>query len=155
MFKLTLSPIEDRPACAPATEDGGACVVFEGRVRAHNRGREVVALEYEAADEPARTEFETIADEARRAFRVRDIHCTHRVGRLVIGDLAVRIVVTSDHRGAAFSACEYVVDEIKRRLPVWKKEHYADGSSAWLNEPGPLPAPARPPVPPVTPFVHA
>lgn len=137
MFKLSLAPIQALPAQGVAGADAGACVVFEGRVRARNRGREVVALEYEAADETARREFEKIAEEARRAFSVRDILCTHRAGRLAPGDLAVRVVVTAERRGAAFSACEYVVDELKRRLPIWKKEHYADSSSAWLNQPGP------------------
>lgn len=111
----------------------GACVTFEGWVRDHNDGRPVRALDYEAFAELANREGEQILAEARARFDVLGVACVHRVGTLQIGDLAVWIGVVAAHRGAAFDACRFVIDEAKARLPIWKKEHYADGSSEWIN----------------------
>lgn len=111
----------------------GACVTFEGWVRDHNDGRPVRALDYEAFAELANREGARILAEARARFDVLGVACVHRVGTLQIGDLAVWIGVVAAHRGAAFDACRFVIDEAKARLPIWKKEHYADGSSEWIN----------------------
>lgn len=119
----------------------GAGVTFEGRVRATNEGREVRALEYEAFVALAEKEGERILGEAREKFRVLGVVCVHRTGRLALGDLAVWVGVTAAHRGPAFEACRYVIDQVKERVPIWKKEHYADGASEWINCAAPPAAP--------------
>ena len=111
----------------------GACVTFEGWVRNHNEGRAVEALDYEAFAPLAEREGERILVEAGEKFPVVKLACVHRVGALQIGDLAVWVGVTAAHRGAAFEACRYVIDEAKARLPIWKKEHYVNGASEWIN----------------------
>jgi molybdopterin synthase catalytic subunit len=111
----------------------GACVCFEGWVRDHNDGAAVTALEYEAHRSIAETEGQKILDEARERFAILSARCEHRVGKLEIGDCAVWVGVTAAHRGAAFDACRYIIDETKHRVPIWKKEHYRDGQSGWVN----------------------
>ena len=108
-------------------------VTFEGLVRNVNEGRPVVALEYCAYPELALKEGEKILEEARQRFQLEAVKAVHRVGRLEIGDLAVWIAVASGHRGEAFEACRWIIDEIKERVPLWKKEIYADGDSGWLR----------------------
>jgi molybdopterin synthase catalytic subunit len=110
-------------------------VVFEGAVRNHNLGRRVNELEYEAFDGLAVAEGEKVLTEARERFAVKVIRCTHRVGRLKVGEVAIQVVVASPHRQEAFVACGWIVDEIKARVPIWKKEHYEDGQSEWLIPP--------------------
>jgi molybdopterin synthase catalytic subunit len=114
-------------------EAAGACVTFEGWVRDHNDGAAVVALEYEAHAAIAEQEGANILAEARQRFAVLAAHCEHRVGKLAIGDCAVWVGVSAAHRGAAFDACRYIIDEVKQRVPIWKKEHYRDGQSGWVN----------------------
>jgi molybdopterin synthase catalytic subunit len=116
-----------------AAETDGACVCFEGWVRDHNEGAPVTALEYEAHHALAEDEGEKILEEARERFAITNAKCEHRVGRLEIGDCAVWVGVSAPHRGAAFDACRYIIDETKRRVPIWKKEHYRDGHSGWVN----------------------
>ena len=111
----------------------GACVSFEGWVRNHNDGRVVHRLDYQAYVPLAEAEGGRILDEAIARFNVREAHCIHRVGQLAIGELAVWAGVSADHRDAAFSACRWIIDEVKRRVPIWKNEHYADGESGWLH----------------------
>lgn len=113
----------------------GALAVFEGRVRRTNLGRQVLRLEYEAAPELAEPEFERLANEIRDRFEILDLRCVHRTGSLEIGDCAVWIGVTAAHREPAFDACRMLIDELKHRLPIWKKEHYADGDSGWIGHP--------------------
>jgi adenylyltransferase/sulfurtransferase len=110
---------------------GGFCT-FEGWVRDSNEERAVNGLEYEAYAELALAEGERIVKEAITRYGVNAAHCMHRTGNLAIGDLAVWIGVSSAHRDEAFRACRYIIDEIKHRLPIWKKEHYVDGDTAWV-----------------------
>ncbi|MEO8999777.1 MAG: ThiF family adenylyltransferase [Rhodanobacter sp.] len=110
---------------------GGYCA-FEGWVRNSNEGRAVDGLEYEAYAELAVAEGERIVEEAIARYGVNAAHCLHRTGNLAIGDLAVWIGVSCAHRDEAFRACRYIIDEIKHRLPIWKKEHYIDGDTAWV-----------------------
>lgn len=110
---------------------GGFCV-FEGWVRDTNEGREVSGLDYEAYRELAVSEGERIIDEAVARFGVADARCVHRVGSLAVGDTAVWIGVISAHRDEAFRACRYIIDQVKLRLPIWKKEHYLTGPSEWV-----------------------
>ena len=111
---------------------GGYCA-FEGWVRNENEGHVVQRLEYEAYKPLAITEGEKVLAEARAKFPYLDARCVHRVGMLEIGECAVWIGVASAHRDEAFKACRYIIDEIKLRLPIWKKEHYANGDSGWVN----------------------
>jgi len=118
-----------------ALEDpaAGGYASFEGWVRDHNEGRRVQRLEYEAFEALAVKEGERIVAEATARFGVARAACVHRVGALAIGDLAVWVGVSAAHRGEAFAACRYIIDEVKHRVPIWKKEHYVDGDSGWVN----------------------
>ncbi len=111
----------------------GAAVVFEGRVRNHNEGRDVTGLEYEAHEPLAVSEGEVVLAEAARRWPIRDAVCVHAVGTLEIGAVAVVVGVIGDHRGEAFEAARFIIDEIKARLPIWKREHYVDGPAEWVN----------------------
>jgi molybdopterin synthase catalytic subunit len=111
----------------------GACVTFEGWVRNRNEGQPVLSLEYEAYAPLAEKEGARILAEARERFALLGAACVHRVGHLQLGEMAVWVGVTAAHRGAAFDACRYIIDEAKARVPVWKKEHYASGATAWIN----------------------
>jgi molybdopterin synthase catalytic subunit len=111
----------------------GAYASFEGWVRNHNEGRIVRGLDYQAYAALASNEGEVILAEAVARFEVREARCIHRIGRLVVGDLAVWVGVSADHRAAAFDACRWIIDEVKARVPIWKNENYADGDSGWLH----------------------
>lgn len=116
----------------------GAVVCFEGRVRDHNDGRAVHGLSYQAYVELAETEGARIVTEARGRYAVERIVCVHRIGDLALGDVAVWAGVSAGHRGAAFDACRYVINEVKARVPIWKREHYVEGAAEWLHpEPNP------------------
>ncbi len=110
---------------------GGYCA-FEGWVRNENEGHAVIRLEYEAYEPLVIREGEQVLAEARDRFGILEARCVHRVGLLDIGECAVWIGVASGHRDEAFRACRYIIDEIKVRLPVWKKEHYTNGDSGWV-----------------------
>jgi molybdopterin synthase catalytic subunit len=133
-FKLTDQPIDLLAArAALADPRAGGYATFEGWVRNRNDGRDVVALEYEAYPALAQTEAEKILAEAAERFDIVDAAAEHRIGRLDLGDVAVWIGVTAVHRGPAFDACQYIINELKVRVPIWKKEHYTDGDSGWVN----------------------
>lgn len=133
MFILSVTPLEEHGfGGRPVPPESGACVFFEGRVRKSSRGREVVFMEYEAAEEMAHREFEKITGELKKKFEILDIRCAHRIGKVHAGEVAVWVGVTAAHRDAAFAACRGALDELKQRLPIWKKEHYADGMSEWV-----------------------
>lgn len=135
MFHLCPEPID--PAALRqrlANPVAGALAIFEGWVRNHNEGQPVASLEYEAAPALCDAEAERLLAEARERFEILDAIVVHRVGHLQIGDMAVWVGVTSRHRAAAFDACRYLVEELKARLPIWKKEHYAAGSAKWIGE---------------------
>jgi molybdopterin synthase catalytic subunit len=134
MFRISPEPID--PAALRrvlADPRAGACVTFEGWVRNRNEGQPVLALEYEAYTPLAEKEGERILAEARDKFTLLEAVCLHRVGQLQLGEMAVWVGVTAEHRGAAFEACRYIIDEAKARVPIWKKEHYASGATAWIN----------------------
>lgn len=111
----------------------GGFVSFEGWVRDHHEGRSVAGLSYEAYPALALKEGERILREALERFPIRRAACTHRVGDLGIGGLAVWVGVSSDHRHEAFLACEWIIDQVKHRVPVWKHERFADGTSEWVR----------------------
>jgi molybdopterin synthase catalytic subunit len=134
MFAVVREPIDaDALARSVRTDACGAVVTFAGVVRERSDDkRPVSGLSYEAHETMAVAEFERIAQEARERFGECEIAVQHRVGDLAIGETAVAVAVASAHRGRAFDACEYVIDELKARAPVWKKEHYLDGGSEWI-----------------------
>ncbi len=133
-FRFTDGPI-DTAAARAALKDGaaGGFVAFEGWVRDHNEGQAVWRLEYEAFQALAVREGERIVAEALERFPVKHALCIHRVGELRIGELAVWVGVSAVHRGEAFDACRYVIDAVKHRVPIWKKEFYVNGDSGWVN----------------------
>jgi molybdopterin synthase catalytic subunit len=117
-------------------EDGGV-VVFEGIVRNHTRGRRTLYLDYEAYEEMALKQMEELAVQALGEFKARDVAVVHRLGRIEIGETSVLIVVASAHRAAAFDACRWLIDTLKRTVPIWKKEHFEDGAVWADGEPFP------------------
>lgn len=119
----------------------GACVLFLGTVRDHQDGRPVVALEYEAYPSMAERVLRGIAEDAAREHAVSDIAIEHRVGRLTVGETSVAVAVWAPHRDAAYRASRAILERLKREAPIWKREVYARGGSAWLG--GPQPSPER------------
>ncbi len=111
----------------------GGYVAFEGWVRDHNEGQQVLRLAYEAYPSLAKKEGQKIINEALDKFEILKAACVHRTGLLEIGELAVWVGVSSAHRDAAFTACRYIIDEIKVRAPIWKKEFYVSGDSGWVD----------------------
>lgn len=134
MFALSPQPIDHTVVQRTLVDArAGACVTFEGWVRNRNEGQPVLSLEYEAYALLAQKEGEQILAEARAKFALLGAVCVHRVGHLQLGEMAVWVGVTAEHRGAAFDACRHIIDEAKARLPIWKKEHYTTGATAWIN----------------------
>lgn len=119
-----------------AGSDGAVCV-FDGIVRDNSRGRKTLHLDYEAYREMALEQMRRLAEEAVTKFGVRDVAIVHRLGRLVVGETSVLVVVASAHRGAAFDACRWVIDTLKKTVPIWKKEHFEDGAVWADGEPFP------------------
>lgn len=117
------------------TEDPrcGALNVFVGTLRDHNEGRDVVAMTYEAHEPLARATLQGLEREVLESFAVHHCRIVHRIGRLALGEASVAIVVRSAHRADAFAGARYAIEELKKRLPVWKQEHYADGTSRYLD----------------------
>ncbi len=129
--EIAIDPTELRKQLADPT--CGGFVSFEGWVRNNNEGHDVVQLEYEAFVDLAIKEGARIVEEAVKRFGVAQAACVHRVGLLEIGHVAVWVGVSAGHRDEAFKACRYIIDEVKHRVPIWKKEHYVNGNSGWVN----------------------
>lgn len=117
--------------------EDGAAVVFEGVVRNQTRGRRTLYLDYEAYEPMALKQVQRLSDEARTKFAIRDLAIVHRLGRLAIGETSVLIVVVSAHRAAAFDACRWVIDTLKKTVPIWKKEYFENGAVWADGEPFP------------------
>lgn len=115
------------------SDEDGAVLLFLGVVRDHADGRPVSGMRYDAYVEMARPVLEEIAGEAAERLGTDRVAVVHRVGELGIGEVSVAIAVSSPHRAEAYDASRYVIEEIKKRLPVWKKEHYVDGSAEWVE----------------------
>jgi molybdopterin synthase catalytic subunit len=134
VFRMTGKAIDpDALRCELFDAGAGAYAGFEGWIRNENDGQLVERLEYESYEPVAVSEGEKVIAEARAKFPVLHAHCVHRTGMLEIGECAVWVGVSSAHRDEAFNACRYIIDQVKVRLPIWKKEHYADGNSGWVN----------------------
>jgi len=133
-FRLTSAPIDIAAAQRELADPAfGGYVAFEGWVRDFNEGRHVEHLEYEAFEPLALREGERILAEACERHGITHALCIHRLGDLAVGELAVWVGVSAPHREEAFRACRLVIDEVKHRVPIWKKEHYEAGDSGWVN----------------------
>jgi molybdopterin synthase catalytic subunit len=121
--------------------EDGAALVFEGVVRNQTRGRKTLCLDYEAYEEMALEQMESLADQALQRFQIRDVAVVHRLGRLEIGETSVLIAVASPHRASAFDACRWLIDTLKRTVPIWKKEYFEDGAVWAEGEPFPAEIP--------------
>ncbi len=137
MFAIVRGPIDvSAIAKSVRTDACGAIITFSGVVReTSDDDRPVTGLSYEAHESMAAAEFEAIAQEARRRFGPCEIAVAHRIGDLHVGEVSVAVAVGAPHRGVAFDACLFTIDELKRRAPIWKKEHYAQGDSEWRSNP--------------------
>jgi adenylyltransferase/sulfurtransferase len=134
MFRFASTPLDEAALRAELSDPScGGFAAFEGWVRDHNEGRRVRRLEYEAFEPLAIKEGKRIVAEAIARFGVEHASCVHRIGALGIGETAVWVGVTARHRDEAFRACRYIIDEVKHRVPIWKKEHYENGDSGWVN----------------------
>jgi molybdopterin synthase catalytic subunit len=118
-------------ASMKAPADGAVCV-FDGIVRDNTRGRKTLFLDYEAYREMALQQMHGLAAQAVERFGVRDVAMVHRLGRLLVGETSVLIVVASAHRGAAFDACRWLIDTLKKTVPIWKRETFVDGE-VWAD----------------------
>ncbi len=131
--RLTRAAIDTRALVRELLQgEDGAAVIFEGVVRNHSGGRATRFLEYEAYEPMALAKMREITAKARQRFRIGRIGIVHRLGRLEIGEASVVIVVTAGHRRPAFEACQYAIDRLKRIVPIWKKEFFADGA-VWVE----------------------
>ena len=131
--RITRKVIDAQTITEPikAASDGAVCI-FDGIVRDNSRGRRTLYLDYEAYEEMALKQMESLATEALGKFSVRDVRIVHRLGKLEIGESSVLIAVASAHRAAAFDACRWVIDTLKKSVPIWKKEHFEDGA-VWAD----------------------
>ncbi len=134
MGKITSGPIDLTALLAshPAPSSDGAQLVFTGIVREQNHGRAVTGVSYEAFAPLAENVFREIAAEAAKRWVGTGVAIVHRVGRLEVGEVSVAVVVSAPHRGEAYSASRFAIDELKVRAPIWKQEHYVDGETEWL-----------------------
>ena len=133
-FRFSSDPIDaGRERDALADPGCGGYASFEGWVRDHNEGRRVLRLDYEAYESLALREGERIVQEALRRFGASHAACVHRIGELGLGEMAVWVGVAAPHRAEAFAACRWIIDEVKHRVPIWKKEHYVGGDTGWVN----------------------
>ena len=133
-FTLTHAPIDPMALRQSlCTRTAGAYCSYEGWVRDHNEGKSVIALQYHGYAQLAPSVAEQILNEAKAKFDLEDAAIVHRFGDLKATDIAVWVGVTAHHRDATFLACRYIIDNVKYRLPIWKKEIYSDSSSAWIE----------------------
>jgi len=138
LIEIVDTPIEPGSivAAAKAGSDGAVCI-FDGIVRDNTRGRQTLYLDYEAYREMALEQMRRLAAEAVEQFGVRDVALVHRLGRLYVGETSVLVVVASAHRGATFDACRWLIDTLKKTVPIWKRETFADGAVWADGEPFP------------------
>jgi molybdopterin synthase catalytic subunit len=138
LIEIVDGPIDAEAIVAGMKAGGdGAVCVFDGIVRDNTRGRKTVHLDYEAYREMALEQMRRLAAEAMEKFGVRDVAVVHRLGRLMVGETSVLIVVASAHRAAAFDACRWLIDTLKKTVPIWKKETFVDGAVWADGEPFP------------------
>jgi molybdopterin synthase catalytic subunit len=135
---LVRQPIDSASIVASIKQgEDGAVVVFDGIVRNNTRGRRTLYLDYEAYEEMALAQMKALAEKAVAAHGVRQVAIVHRLGKIDIGETSVLIAVASAHRGQAFEACRWIIDTLKKTVPIWKKEHFEDGAVWADGEPFP------------------
>jgi molybdopterin synthase catalytic subunit len=133
-FRFSHTALDTAALRAELTDpECGAYAAFEGWVRNHNEGQRVTRLQYEAYAPLATREGERVIAEAVGRYGLRGALCVHRIGALPLGEIAVWVGASAPHRDEAFRACRYIIDEVKHRLPIWKKEYYESGDSGWVN----------------------
>jgi len=135
LYRITRDPIDAQAIARQMlrTADGAICV-FEGVVRDHSKGKRTLYLEYEGYESMAVKKLEEIGEFVRQAWEIGTIAIVHRLGRLEIGETSVAVIVTSSHRRAAFDACHYAIDKLKKIVPIWKKEFFED-NEVWVEGP--------------------
>ena len=134
MTELTTSPIKaDELVKSVPSANAGAIVTFLGVTREFTNGRQTRCLDYEAYSKMAHQELQKLENTARDRWRLTDCHIVHRLGRVELAEPSVAIVVAAEHRKEAFEACEWLIDTLKQRVPIWKQEHWADGSTEWVH----------------------
>lgn len=133
MFRVTGKPIDIRELVDFVNDPAaGAIVTFVGTTRDHNDGRRVIALEYEGYQEMAEKELRRLGDEAKKRWKIQRMAIVHRLGPVQIGEASVIIAVSAAHRQDAFEACRFAIEEIKRSVPIWKKELF-EGGELWIG----------------------
>lgn len=134
MAELVQSPIDVAPLLAAAARpECGAVNLFLGTTRDHHEGRRVLRLEYEAHEAMALAALHALEREAREKFGLAHVVVVHRLGVVPVAEASVAVVVSTPHRAPAFDASRWIMDELKRRVPIWKKEHFADGGAEWVK----------------------
>ncbi len=142
MIRLTHDPIDYTASTeAVRSHAAGAVMLFLGTVRELTDGRQTLALDYEAYPEMATSKMQELADEARRRWPVLALEMIHRLGRLELGDISISIALSCPHRKEAFAAGQFLIDEFKRVVPIWKKENWADGTTEWVHPEESVPQP--------------
>ncbi len=132
MIAITASPIDLTMIVeSVVTPESGGINIFVGTTRNHSRGKTVTALEYEAYESMALRKMQEIANQAQTSWEVQRVSMVHRVGRVPVGESSVVIAVSAAHRDEAFRACRFLIDELKRVVPIWKREYFADGTVEW------------------------
>ena len=132
MVSITLNPIQPLSVLSElSSPQSGGIDMFLGTTRNHSKGREVVLLEYEAYEPMAIKVMEEIEQKARAKWPLEKVIMIHRIGRVPVEEASVAIGVSAAHRAEAFEACRYLIDTLKSEAPIWKREHFADGSSEW------------------------
>lgn len=133
MVAITTDPIDVQQAIRNvSSEEAGAVALFIGTVRNMTAGKPVEKLDFEAYDEMAISEMEKIIKQARARWSISQAAVIHRTGELQVSDIAVVVAASSPHRNEAFNACRYIIDTLKETVPIWKKEHFTDGSEVWV-----------------------
>ena len=130
-MSLTREVIYPDDLSAPENFHSGAAVIFLGKVRNHSQGREVLYLEYESYETMAENLIEALIEQARCRWNIDGARVLHRLGKVGLGETAVLIAVESAHRDEAYEASRFLIEEIKHRVPIWKKEYFSDGTTEW------------------------
>ena len=134
MIQLTLSPIDAATALAQVSSSrAGAVVLFLGTTREFTHGRQTMSLDYECYPEMAEKKLAELEAEARRRWPLVEVVIVHRLGRVELAEASIAIAVSAPHRAAAFDAGRWLIDTIKQDVPIWKQEHWADGTSEWVH----------------------
>ncbi|MCA9042360.1 MAG: molybdenum cofactor biosynthesis protein MoaE [Planctomycetaceae bacterium] len=116
-----------------ASKEAGAVVLFLGTVREMTAGRQTVALDYDAYPEMAQAQMESLAQETEEKWPIVELAIVHRLGHLELGEISVAVAVSTPHRRDAFEAGQFLIDELKVRVPIWKKENWSDGTTEWVH----------------------